>query len=247
MKKISLFLSLTTAILISLSPVVSANNSTTNISIIPEVQENFRSNYTCTIIMKNFEQLYDFKLITKDKVDPNKIVTLQEEISSLQTQINAESNGEDITSKREELNAKLTEFNRLQNAANPTNSAKFTCATKNLEGFLKNPNQTFYCPANIENPAFNENDILGCSIITGRIRFAYLPRFIVYSLDLLTLLSGVVSLLFVILGGYFYLINGISGGDTEKGKTYIKNALIGLITSLSAWAVINLIQLVLTS
>ncbi len=165
------------------------------ISIIPEVNEDFRSNYSCTIIMKEFEQLYDFRI-----------------------------------------------------GGDPTSNQRFKCATDYLGRYLQNPSSTTYtCPSDVDNPQFTENDILGCSIITGRIRFAYVPRFIVYSLELLTILSGVLSLLFVILGGYYYLINSFSGSDTDKGKSYIKNAITGLILSMSAWAIINLIQLFFTS
>lgn len=173
------------------------------ISIVPEVQEKFRSNYSCTIIMKEFEQLYDFGYESGNEIQAS-------------------------------------------------DNQKFTCATKDLNNYLSDENWTKkICdptqeaePNNID---FKENDILGCSIITGRIRFAYIPRFIVYSLELLTILSGVLSLLFVILGGYYYLINSLAGSDTEKGKSYIKNAIIGLIISLSAWSVINLVQLFFTS
>jgi hypothetical protein len=190
-------LALTTSLLLISIPHTSAQG--TNISIIPEVDDRFKSNYSCTIIMKQFEQLYDFGF-----------------------------NNTDLTSNQ-----------------------RFSCARKNLNSYLQS-NTNFPIDCNTSNLSpnpeeFTDNDILGCSIITGRIRFSYLNRFIVYSLELLTILSGVLSLLFVILGGYYYLINSLSGSDTDKGKSYIKNAITGLVLSLSAWAIINLIQLFFTS
>lgn len=215
MKKLLLSL----LILFSLSPNLSSNA----ISIVPEVNENFRSNFSCTIIMKEFEQLYDFGYKSA-------------------TTLISEMNG-DINNAEDE--------NRVnQFIANDNANAKFACATKDLNNYLSTENwQPKACDPRVadESTDFTENDILGCSIITGRIRFAYLPRFIVYSLELLTILSGALSLLFVILGGYFYLINSLSGEDVEKGKSYIKNAVIGLIVSLSAWSIINLVQLFFTS
>lgn len=174
-------------------------NAQSNISIIPEVDNSLKSNYSCTIVMKQFEQLHDFGFTN-------------------------------------------TELNKTK---------RFACARKNLNTYLQDKS-TFPKECQINNLSpnqneFTDNDILGCSIITGRIRFSYLNRFIVYSLELLTILSGSLSLLFVILGGYFYLINSLSGSDTEKGKSYIKNAITGLVLSLSAWAIINLIQLFFTS
>lgn len=206
-------------------PISSANtqtNTTTQprgISIIPEVQENFRSNYSCTIIMKEFEQLYDFGY-------KNATTLISEKEGNISDD-------------------ELDKIIRYDNS-----NSKFACATKDLNNYLTTDNWVKKAcdpntPAEVSD--FRENDILGCSIITGRIRFAYVPRFIVYALELLTILSGVLSLLFVILGGYYYLINSLSGGDMDKGKSYIKNAVIGLIVSLSAWSVINLVQLFFTS
>ena len=233
-------------------PISSANtqtNTTTQprgISIIPEVQENFRSNYSCTIIMKEFEQLYDFGYVSTVQEAKNQINEIDEELKI----INHEGiHGQNQTNQQkiQELQSRKTNLSQEILTA-PTK--KFTCATKDLNNYLTTDNWVKKaCDPNTPTEAsdFRENDILGCSIITGRIRFAYVPRFIVYALELLTILSGVLSLLFVILGGYYYLINSLSGGDMDKGKSYIKNAVIGLIVSLSAWSVINLVQLFFTS
>lgn len=192
--KISTYLSIFILLLISSSNISSANNNPLSPSILPE--GNFQSNYDCTIVMKQFEQLQDFKLTGAE-----------------------------------------------------TSNQRFSCAAAYLDNFLAGESGPFDCDQNISDSErqFTDNDILACSIITGRIRTAYIPRFIVYSIELLTLLSGVLSLLFVILGGYFYLINSLSGSDVDKGKTYIRNAILGLSLSLSAWAIVNLFQLILMS
>jgi hypothetical protein len=146
----------------------------------------------------------------------------------------------------------MKQFEQLQDfklTGAETSNQRFSCAAAYLDNFLAGESGPFDCDQNISDSErqFTDNDILACSIITGRIRTAYIPRFIVYSIELLTLLSGVLSLLFVILGGYFYLINSLSGSDVDKGKTYIRNAILGLSLSLSAWAIVNLFQLILMS
>lgn len=230
--------------LISILPI----HSVSAISIIPEVQENLKSNYSCTIIMKEFEQLYDFgyKSISQEEAN-QQIEALQVEKLLIQQEATSPQNITRIAQIDAEIKV-------LSNSITKSANQKFTCATKDLNEYLttKSWDKITCDPAKESDEAsqkanFTENDILGCSIITGRIRFAYVPRFIVYALELLTILSGVLSLLFVVLGGYYYLINSLSGGDMDKGKSYIKNAIIGLIVSLSAWSVINLVQLFFTS
>ena len=85
------------------------------------------------------------------------------------------------------------------------------------------------------------NQILGCAVKTGRIRFWMVPYFITYLIQFLLGLAGAISMLFILLGGYKYIIGGLTD-DKESGKKTLTYAIIGLIVSLSAWVVINVIQ-----
>ncbi|MBI5413773.1 hypothetical protein HZA42_05500 [Candidatus Peregrinibacteria bacterium] len=87
---------------------------------------------------------------------------------------------------------------------------------------------------------------LGCAVKLGRIRLYMMPFFIMYLTKFLLGIAGLISVIFIILGGYNYATGGLTE-DKEGGKKYIKNALIGLIVSLSAWIVVSLVQAVLTS
>ena len=89
------------------------------------------------------------------------------------------------------------------------------------------------------------NDILGCSIMTGKISLSYLSIFISYALRFLSIIAGTVSILFIIVGGYQYVIGGITESQDEAKNT-IKNAIIGLIVSTSAWIIVNIILSLLT-
>ena len=74
---------------------------------------------------------------------------------------------------------------------------------------------------NAMNSKYNsEMNMLGCGIKTGRISLAMIPYYIKYFINYLLSLIGIVSVFFIVLGGYFY----IWGGLTEKGEK--KNSLL---------------------
>jgi len=87
---------------------------------------------------------------------------------------------------------------------------------------------------------------LGCAVKSGDIRLFMLPFFVTYLIQFLLQIAGVVALLFVVLGGYYYVLGGLTD-DKEKGKKTITHALLGLIVALSAWVIVNFIQVALTS
>ena len=91
----------------------------------------------------------------------------------------------------------------------------------------------------------DKNDILACAIKTGRVKFWMVPFFIVYVIDFLIKVSGLVAILFIVIGGYKYVVAGATD-DTDSAKSTITNSVIGLVVVLVAWAVINMIQFALT-
>lgn len=54
----------------------------------------------------------------------------------------------------------------------------------------------------------------------------------------LSIIGGIVVLMFVI-GGFFFVISGGSGNRVNKGKEIITGAIIGLALVLGAWLIIN--------
>jgi hypothetical protein len=94
--------------------------------------------------------------------------------------------------------------------------------------------------------ALSQDDILGCSIITGRISLTYLSLFIFYILNWLSIASGVVAMIFIIIGGYKYIVGGLSE-NKDEGKKTITNAIVGLLVSTSAWIIVNIVQAFVSS
>ncbi|MCD6109294.1 hypothetical protein J7J83_00855 [bacterium] len=88
--------------------------------------------------------------------------------------------------------------------------------------------------------------ILACSIKTGRIHFWMIPYFIVYIIEFLTGIAGLIAILFIVIGGYQLVISGANDSLKDSAKNTIKNALTGLVLTLIAWTVVNLIQYIVT-
>lgn len=82
--------------------------------------------------------------------------------------------------------------------------------------------------------------LLGCAIKTGRISFAMIPYFITYIINFLLALSGLISVLFIVVGGFQYVYGGLSEHKDTAKKT-IKHALIGMAVSILAWSIVNVI------
>jgi hypothetical protein len=88
-------------------------------------------------------------------------------------------------------------------------------------------------------------NLLGCAIKTGRLHLYMAPYFITYIIQFLLGLAGLISILFIVIGGFRYTIGGLTE-DKESGKKTIMYAILGLVVSLSAWIAINFIQATLT-
>lgn len=88
-------------------------------------------------------------------------------------------------------------------------------------------------------------NLLGCAIKTGRITLSMIPHFITYFANFLLGMAGLIAVLFVVLGGYRYVIGGLTE-DKEKGKQTIMHALMGFGLSLLAWAIVNIVMAAVT-
>jgi len=89
-------------------------------------------------------------------------------------------------------------------------------------------------------------DIMGCAIKTGDVKFWMVPYFVRYILEFIIGIAGLASVAGIVYGGYFYLFAGLSD-DQQKGKNAIKNSIIALVLSLSAWAIVNIVISLVTS
>jgi hypothetical protein len=92
----------------------------------------------------------------------------------------------------------------------------------------------------------NQNDVLGCAILTGRIKMFYLSIFIAYALNMMAILAGSISMIFIMIGGYKYVLGSLTQNTDEAKKTII-NAIIGLLVSTGAWIIVNIVQTIVSS
>lgn len=96
-----------------------------------------------------------------------------------------------------------------------------------------------------EQPSKFKNDILACAIKTGKIHFWMIPYFIVYFIEFMIGIAGLIAILFIVIGGYQLVISGATD-QKDNAKNTIKHALIGLVLTLVAWVVVNVVQYIVT-
>jgi hypothetical protein len=95
-------------------------------------------------------------------------------------------------------------------------------------------------------PTAKNNATLSEKFRTGEFEIYDLPEYITYLVEFLIYIAGGIAVLFVVIGGYKYMIGGMSD-DKEAGKKTIFYALGGFATSVLAWTIVNFIQVWLTS
>ena len=122
---------------------------------------------------------------------------------------------------------------------NETFKANKDSADANAEKYTKEMNDY----ANDTRSA--RNDLLACAIKTGRITFQMAPYFITYVSDFVLSLIGLVSVLFIVLGGYYYIYGGLTD-QKEKGKKTIQHALMGMSLAILAWVIVGAIMSIVT-
>jgi len=88
--------------------------------------------------------------------------------------------------------------------------------------------------------AFGPTDTLGCAIVTGRVSLPMIPYFIQYFSNYALSLVSILALLFIVIGGFLYTLGGMTE-QKDKGKNFIKNAIIGMIIAFMAWTIVNVI------
>lgn len=54
-------------------------------------------------------------------------------------------------------------------------------------------------------------------------------------------LAALIALIMIIIGGYWYVLSGADPQKTKKAKDTILYAVIGLVISVSAWAIISFV------
>lgn len=97
-----------------------------------------------------------------------------------------------------------------------------------------------------DNSREQANAYLSCAIRTGNIKLWMIPYFIRYILEVLLGISGLVAVGGIIYGGFSYIFAGLSENQ-EQAKKAIIAGIIGLILTLTAWAIVNIVITLVTS
>ena len=97
-----------------------------------------------------------------------------------------------------------------------------------------------FIPSDISNPLYQ-------AFKTWEFSFTHIWNYIVYLIDLLTEIGVIVSLIFVMIGWFWYLLATFQDSAAESAKKTITNALTGLAISSLAWIIVEFVILLITS
>ncbi len=68
-----------------------------------------------------------------------------------------------------------------------------------------------------------------------------LVQFIGSIINLLLTFAGAIAIVFVIIGGYWYITSGGNEEQAEKGQKTLTNAIIGVVVVILSYVIINVI------
>lgn len=111
-----------------------------------------------------------------------------------------------------------------------------------LDDYELNPSGTLETADSLE----VRSDLLACAITRGRVSFSMLPYFVTYLANFLLGLSGIIAVLFIVIGGYNYIYGGITD-QKEKGKKTIIHALMGMWVAILSWVIVQVVLTAVTS
>ena len=88
---------------------------------------------------------------------------------------------------------------------------------------------------------------LADKIRSGEIHLSDLPEFISFFIETAIVIAGIVAFLMILVGGYQYIIGGVYSDMREQGKNTLIYAITGFVLALTAYGIVNLIQLLVTA
>ena len=91
----------------------------------------------------------------------------------------------------------------------------------------------------------DRDNLLACGIKTGRISLQMVPFFVTRIADFILSLIGLLCVLFIVIGGYQYIVGGLTD-QKEKGKNTIKHALMGMSIAILSWVIVTAVMNAIT-
>lgn len=80
------------------------------------------------------------------------------------------------------------------------------------------------------------------SILQGQPFYCTASELIVTIINYLLLISGTVTILFIMIGGFWYLTSAGNDEQAEKGKKTLVNSVIGLVVILLAFTIVRIVN-----
>jgi lysylphosphatidylglycerol synthetase-like protein (DUF2156 family) len=74
-----------------------------------------------------------------------------------------------------------------------------------------------------------------------------LSGLIIYVIQILLSIAGVLAVLFFIIGGFFYITASGNEETAEKGKSIVINAIIGLVIIILSYVIVSVISSLVTN
>lgn len=91
-----------------------------------------------------------------------------------------------------------------------------------------------------------KSQLLTCGIRTGYMKFWMLKYYVVYVLNFLIGISGILAVLMMIVGAYYYILGGFNE-DMDTGKNILKYAILGFVLVILSWSIVNGLLILITS
>lgn len=84
---------------------------------------------------------------------------------------------------------------------------------------------------------------LSCAFSLGLIHLWMVPYFLIYWIEFLIQISGILAVLMFVVGGIYYILGGgaFETISKDKGKTIMTWAITGMVLSLLAWVIVNVV------
>lgn len=172
---------------------------------------------------------------------------------SLEAQASVKVAEDLATRSYQEYNEAIKKAQKSKSEKDLGDALKFDAASRDLENALNDARKAKTAAEAERDTALGEEEkkrddnsqerdnLLGCAIKTGKVSLAMIPYFITYIINFLLSLSGLISVLFIVIGGYQYVYGGLGEGSKDKAKKTITHALMGLAIAILAWSIVNVI------
>ena len=83
---------------------------------------------------------------------------------------------------------------------------------------------------------------VNCSSASGS-----LTDLIIYIINIMLAIAGVIAVLFLIIGGFWYITSAGNEETAEKGKGTVINAIIGIVIVIMSYVIVSVLSRFITS